>query len=66
MTIFGGMKQEKTALVGDLAIDHHFKVEFRMLRVSRVDLDRGPTTNQKSINTHTAADGHQTAATHHL
>lgn len=49
------------ALVGDLAVDHHFKVEFRMLRVSRVDLDRGPTPIN-SVHTRTT-DGHQTPRT---
>ena len=54
------MKKDNV-LVGDLAINHHFKVKFRMLRVSRVDLDRGPTP---IISVHTeTTDGHQTPRT---
>jgi hypothetical protein len=53
--------RKDSALVGDLAIDHDFKVESRMLRVSRVDLDRGPTPIS-SVRTRTA-DGHQTLRT---
>lgn len=41
--------KKKCSLVGDLAIDHDFKIEFRMLRVARVNLDRRPYTKVREV-----------------